>query len=291
MKRLFAIFSICMTLFGVQAVSALTLPPSPPLDRPIIDQTGTLTKSQLSSLATKLNTSRSDTGHQIGILMIPTLETENLESYSLSVARQWGVGQKQANNGVLLLIAKDDRKLRIEVGTGLEGTLPDARAGRIIRNVITPEFKNNNFYAGIDKGTSAIIDAIKGEPEPAEVAGSEMNFFEVLPIMLGVGFFLISWLAAILGRTKSWWTGGIIGGVIGALIVIGMGVTLVSIGALLFFAAIGLLFDFVVSNNYKKHARSGDTPAWWAGGGLLGGGSSGGFGGGSFGGGGASGSW
>jgi len=257
-----------MALFGVGLISvsasALTIPPKP-TDMPIVDQTQTLTAEQKTALAQKIAAERTATGNEIG---------------------------------VLLLIVKNDRRLRIEVGYGLEGALPDIRANQIIRDRIRPAFQQNDFYGGIEAGVDGIIKAVHGEVDPKlsqpKSAASLTNFpWEVVIFFAVMGF---SWLGAILGRTKSWWAGGVIGGIFGAIIGFLSGALVVGIGSVIILAIAGLFFDKVVSANYRSHARRGDTPSWWAGGPFLGGGGSsgggfGGFGGGGFGGGGASGDW
>jgi len=115
----------------------------------------------------KLADFEEQTTNQIAVLIIPTLEGDNLEDYSIRLADKWKVGQKGKDNGVILLIVKGDRKIRIEVGYGLEGVLPDGLAGQIIRENIAPHFLRGNFYSGIEEGVSKIIAAIKGEYRPA----------------------------------------------------------------------------------------------------------------------------
>jgi uncharacterized protein len=264
------------TVFVASQALALDIP-AKPLDIPIVDQTNTLSAEQKAQLATQIADERTKSGNQIAIVIVPTLENEALEDYSLQIARTWGIGTGENNNGVLLFIAKDDRKLRIEVGTGLEGALTDVQAGRIIRNDISPRFRQGQYYEGIQVGLTSIIAAIHGEYTASAIA--------------------LSWLGSILGRTKSWWAGGVLGGVSGGVAGLLSGsllIGLIGIGALGIF---GLIFDKIVSANYRAHAGGNVRPSWWAGGGFLGGGGPrggggfGGFGGGGFGGGGSSGSW
>src|SRR5690349_21648062 len=137
-KILFTLCSIVGFAVLVSAMcSALAVPSAPPLEKPIVDQADILNEQQENDLAQLINSDRAQTGHQIAVLTIASLEGESLEDYSIKTARKWGIGEKEKNNGVLLLVVVNDRKLRIEVGTGLEGSLTDARASRIIRNVIT----------------------------------------------------------------------------------------------------------------------------------------------------------
>src|SRR5512147_166739 len=138
----------------------------PPLKARITDLTGTLTQSQRDTLERELQAFESRKGSQIAVLIVPTTRPEAIEQYSLRVAETWKLGRKGVDDGVLLLVAKDDRKLRIEVGYGLEGALNDATAKRIVSEVISPDFKRGEFYAGIDAGVTAISKVIEGEPLP-----------------------------------------------------------------------------------------------------------------------------
>jgi len=273
---------------------ALSVPPKP-TDMPIVDQTNTLSAEQKATLAEQIAAERTKSGNQIAIVIVPSIENGSIEEYSLDIAREWGIGTAENNNGVLLLIAKNDRLLRIEVGTGLEGALTDVQSGRIIRDDIRPLFQQEKYFEGVQAGLTSIIEAINGEYIPTTTATEPVR----LPweLIFGFGFLIFSWLGSILARTKSWWAGGVIGGASGGILGLLAGSLvfgLIGAGAL---AVIGLLLDKVVSANYQSHAGRGDKPSWWAGGGFLGGGGPrggggfGGFGGGGFGGGGSSGSW
>lgn len=294
-KHYFGLAVICLVvLLKCQIAFGLAIPPVP-AERPIVDQTNTLSQQQQSNLAAIIAAERTKSSNQIAILMIPTLDGEALEEYAIKVARQWAVGEKNKNNGVLLLIVKDDRKLRIEVGYGLEGALPDARASQIIRNRITPEFRDGKYYEGINAGLEGIITAIHNEYDSAQVASSPANSpVEDWGSFLFVLLLVPMWLGSILARSKSWWAGGVLGAIAGGGIGILFGFAVLGLGAIFILTILGLLFDWIVSNNYRQRKLSGRSPSWWAGGTRFGGGSSrgfGGFGGGSFGGGGSSGSW
>lgn len=295
------VIAAVIALFGMLALpvgaGALAVP-SKPMDIPVVDQTNTLTAEQKATLAAKIAEERKATGNQIAVLMISTLENDALENYSLNVAREWGIGQKERNSGVLLLIVKDDRRMRIEVGYGLEGALPDIRANRIIRDRIRPAFQQNDYYGGINSGVDGIIAAIHGEVDPNLTEATSTNHASSFPweFILFFGLFGFSWLASMLARTKSWWAGGVIGGVLGVIAGLVFGFMFVGIIAIIILTILGLLLDKAVSANYRSHASHGDSPSWWAGGPFIGGGGSsgggfGGFGGGGFGGGGASGDW
>lgn len=274
------------------AVSALSVPPAPPLERPIVDQTGTLSEQQITNLAAKIKAGRAEKDYQLGILLIPTLEGRDIESYSIDVARTWGVGEADKDNGVLLVVAKEDRKLRLEVGNGLEGDITDLESGHIIRDVITPKFKTGDYYGGISDGVTRVQAAVETELDVPAVSNGDNGIGMLLfqgGIVLAVGFL---WLVSILARTKSWWAGGVIGAIIGVIVAAFAGWALwtVALLGLLFFS--GLALDWAVSRNYHRRVDDGLSPAWWAGGTHLGGGGGGGsFGGGGFSGGGASGDW
>ena len=276
--------------------SALEIP-AQPTDIPIVDQTNTLTQEQKTTLAQQIADERLKSGNQIAIVIIPTLANESLEDYSLKIARQWGIGTGENNNGVLLFIAKDDRRLRIEVGTGLEGALTDAQSGRIIRNEITPPFQQGKYYEGVEAGLTSIIAAINGE-YVASATTDEQNTGFPWELVLVFGAIAISWLGSVLARTKSWWAGGVVGAGAGGIIGLIAGSLLAGLIGAGVLVIVGLLFDKLVSANYQAHSRHGPKPSWWAGGGFLGGGRPGGggggfggLGGGGFGGGGSSGSW
>lgn len=290
---------LAVVLFPVSAY-ALAVPPVPG-DIPIVDQTNTLTPDQKTDLANVIAAERQHSGNQIGVLIIPSLQGEALEDYSLQVARTWGIGTKERDSGVLLFIAKNDHQLRIDVGYGLEGALPDIRAGQIIRDRITPDFRQGKYYEGIKSGLEGITMAIHNEVDPQLNASTARSRGPKIPweaVFFAI-FIIPTWLASMLGRTKSWWAGGVLGGIAGVVLSLFVGFLFWGIISIVGLTLIGLLFDKVVSDNYRKSAAGGTPPSWWAGGPWIGGGGSdggggggfGGFGGGGFGGGGASGSW
>ncbi len=292
-----AILAACLS-FGFAGHAAALDVPTKPTASPIVDNANILTTDQEASLAQTIQNEQTATGNQIGILTIPSLQGEVLEDYSIKVARNWGIGQKERNSGVLLLITVEEHQVRIEVGYGLEGALTDIRSGQIIRDRITPQFRAGNYYQGISDGLAGITTAIHGEADPKlqsgnakPSAGSILNS-DTLFFLL----FLPLWLGSILARSKSWWAGGALGTITGVVIGLIFGFVFVGVLSIVGLALLGLLLDFVVSRNFQQRRASGLTPSWWAGGTRLGGGGSGGggfggFGGGGFGGGGASGSW
>ena len=142
------------------------LVPTPPLKEHVTDLTGTLTTQEKDELNSILSKFEKQKGSQIAVLIIPTTKPEEIEKYSLRVANQWGLGRKDINDGVLLLIAKDDRRLRIEVGLGLEDALSNTVAKDIIDKTIVPYFKNGDFYNGIKAGLKDIIKVVDNKPPP-----------------------------------------------------------------------------------------------------------------------------
>jgi uncharacterized protein len=259
-----------------------------------------LTIEQKNSLENKLHDFNASTTNEIAVVTVKTLGGDYIENYSVKLFKEWQIGKVKQDNGVLLLVAVDDHQIRIEVGYGLEGVLTDALSSQIIRNDLTPAFKQNDFYGGIDAATNHIIQATKGEytanvvknDSSHGISAGLLGFFGLL-LLQGLIF-----LASIFARSKSWWAGGVAGGTIGIVMTfLGIfGITLV-IGSIItvVLTLLGLLFDYIVSNTFKQSISSGSGIPWWVGGVGRGGGSSGssfgGFGGGSSGGGGASGSW
>jgi uncharacterized protein len=267
----------------------------PPLTGPVVDQTGTLSSDDIAALTQKLRDFEARKGSQIAVLIVPTTAPEEIEQYSIRVAEAWKIGRKKIDDGAILLVAKNDRKLRIEVGYGLEGALTDVTSQRIIDEIITPKFRSGDFAGGISAGVDRIIGVIDGEPLPApkrqQDYGSSSNLEGLFPFAI-FGIFVVGGiLRSIFGRL----IGSVAtGGVAGVLVWLFVGSILVSgiVGIIAFiFTMIGLSF--------ASTGRGGT----WSGGGYSGGGSysgssssssdSGSFsgGGGSFGGGGASGSW
>lgn len=261
----------------------------PPLQARLTDLTGTLTSEQQATLENTLRAFEARKGSQLAVLLVPTTQPEAIAPFTLRVVEQWKLGRKRVDDGVLLLIAKDDRALRIEVGYGLEGALNDAAAQRIIREVITPKFQANDYFGGITDGVNRIIRVVDGEPlpdAPAALVPSGrgdvgIGIGQMLPVLLIVAVVLGGVLRTAMGRLPAALvTGGLLG-------FIGWWLA----GALATAAlAGGIAFAITLS---------GIRPGGFGGGGTIGGsgrarGSGGGGfggGGGGFGGGGASGRW
>jgi uncharacterized protein len=179
---------------GSNIAFALNVPDHP--EGRVTDFTATLSPSEISSLNYKLADFEEKTTNQIAVLFIPSLEGDNLEDYSIRLADKWKIGQQGKDNGVILLIVKKDRRLRIEVGYGLEHLLTDSRAGSIIRNTIVPSFKKDRFFEGINRGIDAIIKAISPtfHPKKLKVGSAVQSGFPnwVKWFLIGIGSIFFS---------------------------------------------------------------------------------------------------
>ena len=237
------------------------------------------TKSQLEA---DLRNFADTTGNEISVVTINSLESESVETYAEKLFQEWGIGKEDEDNGLLLLIALEERVMRIEVGYGLEPYVTDIESGRIIREILTPAFQMGEFDQGVLSAIERVKEDILNGAEVSEsVITKRVNWADfVYPLI-----FLIMFLVSVLAQSRSWWAGGVLGGVVALVFFSGFLVFAL-------FVMVGLIFDFLVSRAYAKHKILGGTPPWWLGGGRGGfGGGFGGFGGGMSGGGGASGRW
>jgi uncharacterized protein len=262
-------------LAAAAPLAAQTLQPIPKLEARVTDLTGTLTAGEQSDLEQQLATFEARKGAQIAVLVVATTQPEAIEQYSIRVAEAWKLGRAKPDDGVLVLLAKDDHATRIEVGQGLEGALTDATSNRIIDETMIPLFRQGQYFAGINAGVAQIIKIVDGEALPPpdtswrKAAGGELG--HLLPFLF-FGFMVVSSvLRAMLGRVGgAVATGGVLGVVawlISQIVLAGLGV-----------AAVAFLLSLVFGLR---------GPGWSSGGrGGLGGGGFGGFGGGGFGGGG-----
>lgn len=185
---------------------ALEVPSRP--ERRVTDQTRTLSPGEIEALDRKLANFERETTNQIAVLLIPSLEGDSLEDYSIRLAEKWKIGQKGRDNGAILFIVKNDHKIRIEVGYGLEGALPDALAGTIIRNEIAPRFKTGQFYQGIEAGVDAIMSATKGEFKARPQKKRSTLLASWLPFLILLVFFGFFILAASQARRRHYHSGG-----------------------------------------------------------------------------------
>jgi uncharacterized protein len=254
-KIFFAIFFL-VSLFA-QAQIEKALPPRPNPPKLVTDLTGTLTPDQKDALERKLVAYDDSTSNQIAIVIIPSTGDYDISDYAFALGRSWGVGNKKNNNGVVVLVAKNDRKMFIAPGYGLEGAIPDITAKQIIDNEMLPNFKGNDFYRGLDAGTDALMEAARGEYKAPAGYANRGERDGGVPVLLIIIIIIV--IIMIISR------GGGRGG------------------------------SFMSRRGYRDF--SGPPVIWFptgGGGGGFGGGGGGGFGGfggGSFGGGGSGGSW
>lgn len=260
MKRFFiTILFLLQVLIGFSQ----KIPDRPNPPRLVNDYTNTLTPDQVNTLEQKLVAYDDSTSNQVVVVIVATTNDYAPVDYATKLGRAWGVGNKKTNNGVILLIAKDDRTMFIAPGYGLEGALPDITTKSIIDNVITPNFKQDDFYRGIDLGTTAIIKAAAGEykaPEGYRKKKGKGSGGSMLGIII-----IIFVIIMMVGRGGGGRGGGMYsrrGG--------------------------GFVEGAILGSLLGGGGRGGSG---WGGGGSSGGGGFGGFGGGSFGGGGSGGSW
>lgn len=275
---------------GFSAHAALVSVPA--LEKHVTDLTGTLDAGQQSALEAKLQSLEASKGSQIAVLIVPTTQPEDIAQYAIRVAEQWKIGRKGIDDGVILLVAKQDRKLRIEVGYGLEGAIPDAYAKRIIAERISPRFKQGDYYGGLNDGLDQVISLISGEPLPApkqaQRSSNNLSFDSLIGLFLvfciTVGSFLTDRLGSFFGASV---TGGLFGGLTWMLANPLSMALFAGFAALLFTLFIPVLFSSggVARGGYYGGGSSGSSGSWGSGSDSWGGG------GGSFGGGGASGDW
>ncbi|MSR67531.1 TPM domain-containing protein [Candidatus Peribacteria bacterium] len=255
----------------------------------VTDTAAILSAAEKSTLEATLFDYKNRTTNEIAIVILPNLEGRSIEEVGLEIGRKWKIGSEGKDNGILLLIDYGGREVRFDVGYGLEGAVPDIVAKGIIDTDLVPNFRNGDYAAGIGAAVVSLERHIGGEytaeryekPEDSPVPG----------IIFLFALFFFQWLVSVLGRTKSWWLGGVFGGIGGVIGVLLLGWWLL----IPILIPLGLFLDFVVSKNFHSRGRT----SWWAGGGWgpggggFGGGRGGfgGFGGGGFGGGGASGRW
>jgi len=269
----------CVLLFASGSLHA-ALVTVPALQHRVTDLTQTLTPEQQSQLEAKLAAFEQQKGSQVAVLIVPTTQPEAIEQYSIRVVDAWKLGREKQDDGVLVLVAKDDRKMRIEVGYGLEGAIPDLIAKRIVTEIMVPSFRQGDFYGGINNAVEQIFKLISGEqlPAPPQSAPGGGKLLDMLYVLLIAAFVVGGILRAIFGK----FVGGVLnGGIIGMLIWIFGGGLIIAI----ILAIIAFFLTFAGASGLGHIGGLG-------GGGY--GGSSGGWGGGGgggFGGGGASGSW
>jgi uncharacterized protein len=279
------------------ALAVLAQIPVPPLEARVTDLTSTLTPAQRQALESKLEAFERRKGSQLAVLIVPSTAPEDIAEFGIRVAEAWKLGRRGIDDGAILIVAKNDRRMRIEVGYGLEGVLTDAICRRIIEETIAPRFRTGDYYGGIDAGLDRMMGLIEGEPLPepdprwsprsASEHAPGLEVFLPLLVPLLIAFMIVR---AIFGRTVASLGAGAVVGLVAWTLTHVFLIALMAAAAGFLFA---LFFGSFLHPLYWTSGRRGGHGGWmtggWGGGGFGGGGFRGG--GGGFGGGGASGGW
>jgi uncharacterized protein len=300
-RTLIVVSSALAVLLVATSMHAYTSPGNP--TGYVNDFAGILSPDEEQALTKTIEDFNTRSQVEIAIVTVPTIGDESIEQYANLLFREWGIGGAESNQGILIVSAMEERSVRIEVGYGLEGAVPDARASALIRDYILPAFGEGNYFKGLEDTTRALVALIEGSGDlpPVETSDtSGASAFDMWTAFLIFGYVIFSWAVSIMSRTKEWWLGGILGFLSSGILWFFFSST-VALYAVVPLVLIGLTLDYFVSLGYRKAKDAGVTPPWWTGGtfgggsGGFGGGRSGGgfggFGGGSSGGGGASGRW
>ncbi len=291
-----ALRAACLAFLLCWSLAAAAQLPVPPLTGRVVDRTGTLSVSDIATIEQKLKTFEDRKGSQIAVLIVPTTAPEDIAQYGLRVVEQWKLGRKKIDDGALLIVAKDDRRTRIEVGYGLEGVLNDATARRIVDEIINPKFRSGDFAGGILDGVDRILNVVDGEPLPAPQRQRPPAFNQIDPFdpVLLIGVLIAGGVfRGLFGRFfGSLATGGLVGVVAWFLVGV-MSIALISGVIAFLFTLLTAGLMSLGNGGFGGGGLGGGFPTGRSSGGFGGGSSGGGFsgGGGSFGGGGASGSW
>ena len=287
---------LLMLLVGGPALHAQDVLPVPPLSGRVIDQTGTLAGAETERLASRLAAFEAESGPQIVVLMVPTTQPEDIAAYAQRVGEAWKIGRRDVGDGLLIVVAKDDRRVNIQTAKALEGAVPDLAARQIIDSAIRPAFRAGDYAGGLNAALDQLIARIKGEhlPEPARGPPPSSPFGGLQPLELLIFAFVALPVVAsvtrrIFGRGLGSLASGAATGALAWLVSNSIVVAVVGV-------VVGLLFGLFAgaSNMLRSHGRHGGFGGGFGGGGWSGGGGGGGFssgGGGDFGGGGASGDW
>ena len=277
--RALAVMFGCALAFFAAALDT-GLQPIPALQSRVTDLTATLDAGQREALEARLAALEQRKGAQLAVLIVPTTQPEDIAQYAIRVYDAWQLGRKGIDDGALLLVAKDDRAMRIEVGRGLEGAIPDAAAARIIREYLTPKFRNGDFNGGIGDALTALTSLVDGEPLPEAWRGSrERDRGGDLSNAILFGLFAGFWARAMFGRAHAIPRAGLVGAASGGVAWLISGLVPLGIGL----GVVGVILGFLGGGGGGFANRGG----WgdWGGGGFGGGGFGGGWGGGSSGGG------
>ncbi len=290
-----ALAAASLVVFAACAAAQGTPVAVPALQARVTDLTGTLAANEVQALEAELAALERSKGAQLAVLLVPTTQPEDIAQFGIRVAEAWKLGRADADDGAILIVAKDDRRVRIEVGQGLEGAIPDAAAARIIREYIAPRFRAGDWHGGIRDAVGAMIKLVNDEPLPPPLADEPRSRGDI-ETAFSLAFFAAIVLVMFLQRAPALLRAIVVGA--GASAAAWFVAALVPISIIAFIG--GFLFGFIATNGGGRFANGGGSGGfgggsggWGGGGGSSGGGGGGGFsgGGGGFSGGGASGSW
>jgi uncharacterized protein len=259
-KLFLTLLILCTALLSIwiKPIFAFTVPN---YDGPVNDFADIISPSTETSLEAQLtDEANKELGVEIAVLTLPSLENEPIEDVAQLVFDSWQIGKSRADNGVLLLIAVGDREIRIQTGYGAEVFLPDAAAGDIMRSVINPQLAAGNYDQAVEQGVNAILERSRrvDQNEIARAPSADLDRIVDLgkqsPSLIMFIIAMFSYIVAFLGRTKSWWPGGLIGAVLGFI--------LFRFNGLVALGLIGLLLDFILSKNYRTWSMEHRTTGW-----------------------------
>jgi len=263
-KKFLVILLLFLSLYSTgRVVLAFEIPPRPTTY--VNDYAGILTDGEEQSLEQKLEDFEYTSTNEIAVVIISSLDGDSVENVAQEIFTAWGIGKKDKNNGALFLISMEEHRTRIHTGYGLEPTLTDIGTSYIQREVVTPAFREEKYYEGINQALDRMIELTKGEFVVPE--NSSQNNDSGLPwhFIIIVFVVILQWLAAIFARSKSWWLGGVVGGGIG---LINLGLNLFGFGlignilTLVALTSFGTLLDYFVSKKYQNVVKSGGNLPW-----------------------------
>ncbi len=268
-----------------QAVLAEFIVPSVP-DEWVLDEAQVLSEDTETEINRQLKQFEAETSTQILVVTLQDLKGYTIEEVALKIGREWGVGQEEFDNGIVFLIAPNEQEARIEVGRGLEGIMPDTIAYAILEKFVIPQFAKEDYNAGVIQGVYYIVNVVANENFDTSVLTEQTKINDFLEFFAGFGMIFFWMILSFMSQSRSWWAGGLFGGLIAAIFAQNWWIIIsATLG--------GLLLDYIVSTFFYRKIKNTVFGSLHGGGRSNGGNSKGGFigGGGSFGGGGASGRW